>query len=145
ATGQHPFEADTSYGVLHSIISDTPLPPLRFNPGLPSAIAGLLIRMLDKDPRCRPSAIEVVEEFNDVLPRAASSVRTDQQVRSSRTVGRERERADLSRALDEAASGHGLMVCVVGEPGIGKSTLVEELLANRQRGGLRCRVGRGRF
>jgi|RhiMethySRZTD1v2_1073278.scaffolds.fasta_scaffold06325_6 tetratricopeptide (TPR) repeat protein len=144
ATGQHPFEADTSYGVLHSIISDTPLPPLRFNPGLPSAIAGLLIRMLDKDPRCRPSAIEVVAEFNDVLHRASSSVRTDQQVRSSRTVGRERERADLSRALDEAASGHGLMVCVVGEPGIGKSTLVEELLANRQQGGLRCRIARGR-
>jgi tetratricopeptide (TPR) repeat protein len=36
------------------------------------------------------------------------------------------------------------MVCVVGEPGIGKSTLVEEVLAHRQQAGLRCRIARGR-
>jgi len=44
-------------------------------------------------------------------------------------VGREEELAALRRALADAATGRGQVVDVVGEPGIGKSRLVSELLA----------------
>jgi len=43
-------------------------------------------------------------------------------------VGRESELAELRRASDRAASGHGQIVAVVGEPGIGKSRLVAEFV-----------------
>ncbi len=46
-----------------------------------------------------------------------------------RTVGRERERAELRAAFDGAREGRGTIVCVAGEPGIGKTTLVEDFLA----------------
>ena len=43
------------------------------------------------------------------------------------TVGREPERAALRSGFESAAAGSGLLLCVTGEPGLGKTTLVEEL------------------
>src|SRR5262245_36013086 len=45
----------------------------------------------------------------------------------SRFVGRDAELGELRRALDPAAAGHGQIVAVVGEPGMGKSRLWYEL------------------
>jgi len=45
----------------------------------------------------------------------------------SRFVGRDAEIEQLRRALEQARSGRGQMVAVVGEPGVGKSRLVLEL------------------
>jgi tetratricopeptide (TPR) repeat protein len=47
-------------------------------------------------------------------------------------VGRDRELAELTVGLDEAESGRGLLFVLVGEPGIGKSRLADEL-ADRAR------------
>ena len=44
----------------------------------------------------------------------------------TRFVGREAEMGVLLRALEQARSGHGQVVAVVGEPGVGKSRLVWE-------------------
>ena len=45
------------------------------------------------------------------------------------SVGREAERAELLSAFDSARQGKGLLFCVSGEPGIGKTTFVEDVLA----------------
>jgi hypothetical protein len=42
-------------------------------------------------------------------------------------VGRTRELGELRAVLDEAIAGHGRLVLVAGEPGIGKTRLAEEL------------------
>jgi len=44
-------------------------------------------------------------------------------------VGREPERAELRQMLDRAAAGTGDVVLIAGEPGVGKSRLVEEVVA----------------
>jgi class 3 adenylate cyclase/tetratricopeptide (TPR) repeat protein len=46
----------------------------------------------------------------------------------TRFVGRDRELDDLDQALQLAGSGHGQVVALVGEPGVGKSRLVYECL-----------------
>jgi len=53
----------------------------------------------------------------------------DELVRGNRTcfVGRQRELAELKSALAEVLSGHGRMVMVAGEPGIGKTRVAREL------------------
>ena len=59
-------------------------------------------------------------------------------------VGRARERATLRAALDVAATEGGQLVCVTGEPGIGKTTLVETFITEELEGGRRLAVARGR-
>jgi tetratricopeptide (TPR) repeat protein len=45
----------------------------------------------------------------------------------TRFVGRDQEMEQLRQALGRAASGHGQIVAIVGEPGVGKSRLVWEV------------------
>ena len=46
----------------------------------------------------------------------------------TRFVGRENEMDQLRQALDRARAGHGQVVAVVGEPGVGKSRLIQEFI-----------------
>jgi DNA-binding SARP family transcriptional activator len=57
-------------------------------------------------------------------------------------VGRERELAQLESGLEDALAGHGRLFLLVGEPGIGKSRLAEEVLRLAGRRGARVLVGR---
>jgi class 3 adenylate cyclase/tetratricopeptide (TPR) repeat protein len=55
----------------------------------------------------------------------------------SRFVGRDHELESLQQALQQAGAGHGQMVAVVGEAGVGKSRLVYEFVhSHRTRGWL---------
>jgi TolB-like protein/predicted ATPase len=60
------------------------------------------------------------------------------------SVGRQKELAELERAFESAAAGQGLFLCVTGEPGIGKTTLVEDFLSERAASGHPCALARGR-
>ncbi len=57
-------------------------------------------------------------------------------------VGRDRELADLRTGLDEALAGRGGLFLLVGEPGIGKSRLTDELSRHAKGRGARVLVGR---
>ena len=46
----------------------------------------------------------------------------------TRFVGRQQELAALQQALERAGAGHGQVVAVVGEAGVGKSRLVYEFI-----------------
>ena len=59
-------------------------------------------------------------------------------------VGRSREAAEIARWLEEAASGRRQVGFVTGEPGIGKTTLVDTALRNlRRSSGSGIRIARG--
>ena len=74
----------------------------------------------------------------------ASSTRQSEAVRTWRgrlIIGHEQERAALHAAFDATRDGSGRLIAVIGEPGIGKSTIVEEFLSELT---APCVVGRGR-
>jgi predicted ATPase len=50
-------------------------------------------------------------------------------------VGRQRELDELKAALEEALSGHGQLVMLLGEPGIGKTRTARELVAYAEKSG----------
>jgi predicted ATPase len=137
ATGRHPFRTSSEGGLLHAIAAHPVVPP-----GLPAALDGLVQRMLAKDPCRRPTAAEVAEaltalaEDSEGAPPAGPA--------RPPTVGRGPEREALRAGLEEAAAGRGLLLCVTGEPGLGKTTLVEEFLAELAAGGRPHAVARGR-
>ena len=57
-------------------------------------------------------------------------------------VGRQRELAELNTAREEALSGQGRLVMLVGEPGIGKTRSTQELAAYAENRGARVFSGR---
>jgi len=59
-------------------------------------------------------------------------------------VGRDSELAALRTAFDNASDGRGTMICFSGEPGIGKTTVVEAFLDELSRREPQCQIARGR-
>jgi hypothetical protein len=57
-------------------------------------------------------------------------------------VGRDRELAELRAGLDDAVAGRGRLFLLTGEPGIGKSRLVEELARHARARDAAALVGR---
>jgi predicted ATPase len=145
ATGQHPFLADSAFSILHAIATQPPLPPARLNPEVPAALDALILQMLAKDSRLRPTAAEVdaiLAELTETRAPLPEPLRPG----SGRppTVGRQQERQALWAGFEEAAAGRGLLLCVTGEPGLGKTTLVDDFLDELAAGGRPHGVGRGR-
>jgi predicted ATPase len=127
-TGQYPFVAGSVIKMLNAIASDEPLAPARVNPLVPAYLDALIVDMMQKDPARRPSAAEVAERLSKpgAVPMSARVLARTREERV--TVGRPRERDILHDVLTTAARGHGRMVGVSGEAGMGKSTLVEDVL-----------------
>jgi class 3 adenylate cyclase/tetratricopeptide (TPR) repeat protein len=60
----------------------------------------------------------------------------------TRFVGRENEMDQLRQALDRAHAGHGQILALVGEPGVGKSRLIEEFIQSEHTKAWRILEGR---
>jgi predicted ATPase len=144
-TGQHPFPAASALGVMHAILSDVPLAPSRIHPELPPAADQIVLECLQKDPRLRPTAADVAARLRGTMPTAAIAPASAPLAPVARTlVGRASELKVLEQAWNQASSGTGQVVAVAGEPGHGKTAMVESFLASLEAGGAAVRIGRGR-
>ena len=144
ATGRHPFEASSDMAVLSSIILRDALPPSRVNARLPREFDAVIMRMLSKKTDLRPSAVEVATLLAAVAePNSAPAPGTIASAGRGEVVGREIEKAALREEFAIAASGRATMVCISGEPGIGKTTLAEDFLSEVARSSAHL-VARGR-
>ncbi len=148
-TGQKPFHSPTAVGTLHAVIYEQPLPPSRLNPNLQPAIELLILRMLDKNPRLRPAASEVVAALtagSETLSLSSNviSLPFAAGFTARHTVGREQERDKMRRAFQLTSVGRGMMLCITGEAGLGKTTLVEDFLTEIRQEIPACQIARGR-
>ncbi len=144
-TGLHPFRAESGVGVLHAIVNLAPLPPSRLNPEIPASLEALIQHMLAKDPRLRPTTVEVDAALTELTDPCAGQPEGPPPGPGKRpTVGRQQERLVLRAAFEEAAAGRGLLLCVTGEPGLGKTTLVEDFLEELAASGRAWGLARGR-
>jgi tetratricopeptide (TPR) repeat protein len=152
-TGVHPFRRGTMAGTMTAVLNDPPLVHAAAAVGeMHPSLRSILLRMLMKSPDARYQSVgEVRSDLQSIgLPRTDSdtggrSTATAQDGTSKKQrwpmVGRDAERAELVRHLDAALAGHGGVVLIGGEPGIGKTRLTEELLAEAGRRGATGRVG----
>ncbi len=151
ATGRHPYEAASAVGTLNALIEDQPPAPSLLNQKLPGALEGLMLRMLEKDPRRRPTADEVAASLDGLerathLPLNTTGIGWEggsQPAGKPRPVGRRRELAELDKGFASALAGRGLLACVTGEPGLGKTTLFESFLEDLLRRGHAFHLARG--
>jgi len=135
--GEPPFTGEVQ-SILYRIVHEVPQPPRALGAEIREELQDILMRCLEKDPGKRPQKAGQIAE---ALKRHRSSLASDefrmsvvlsasrviQRPASSVFVGREKEFAELQRRLNGAIAGEGQFAVVAGEPGIGKTRLLEEL------------------
>ena len=131
-TGRPPFLGDLTE-VVSQHVNTAPVDPAFHNPAVPSGLDALVRRLLAKDPDERPrDAADVVATLTSVAltpaPPAADPAPTPVPV-DARFVGRGPQLEALRAALESALSGRAGLVLVAGEPGVGKTTLVEQVVS----------------
>jgi predicted ATPase len=137
-TGVLPFVADDPWAVISQHLHAPVVPPRAKNLDIPLALDRLIVQLLAKSPEDRPSSAAEVQEMLARLERGdpvreaplegeAELSMLDRIVRG-RLVARERELAQTRALWQKAVSGEGGMLLVSGEPGIGKTRLVRELI-----------------
>jgi tetratricopeptide (TPR) repeat protein len=157
--GRPPFVGDESVAIIGQHLNTPPVAPSWHRPDCPPALEALILRLLEKDPQKRPaSATEVRDALKSIplspLPREGEGQGEGAASRQSTTapsaadplyrtvfVGREAELKQLQSAFDAAVSGQGGLVMVVGEPGIGKTAVCQQLATYVSLRGGRTLVG----
>lgn len=139
-TGAPPFATGDRLSLVHQHIARPPEPPSSHRPELPGVVDDIVLRLLAKTPERRyQSAVGLLADLrrcrdelrSDVVigrfAIAAFDVSNRFQI-PERLYGREAEVRALvdafSRAVDDEAP---LLMLVCGEPGVGKSSLVNEV------------------
>ncbi len=152
ATGTLPFNGPSLLSIIHDIATVNPPPPSRFNPGLPAEFDMIIARALAKDREQRyQSASELAAALRSLegssasftpIPAITGPLSADGEVESF--VGREPEMKQLDRLLSRASEGAGRVAFVTGEPGIGKTAVVEEFLRRSRKKYSNIIITRGR-
>jgi len=167
-TGRPPFVGDESVAIITQHLNSPPVSPSWHNASVPSVLESLILRLLEKDPAKRPASAADVREALEAVAQSALhpslpaslpqgergdglppsplegeglGMRGDNPMYRRTFVGREHELQELQRAFDGAVSGQGALVMVVGEPGIGKTSLCEQLATYAAIRGGRTLVG----
>ena len=151
ATGRLPFTGPSLLSVLHAIATVEPPAPSSVRAGLPRELDAVILRALAKDPAARhASAAELSRALLELGGALSSRAQwpvpepAPEEAAAASFVGRAVELTRLERLLGEALAGAGRVVFITGEPGIGKTALVEELLRRARGRGAALAVGRGR-
>jgi len=138
AAGRPPFEADDPLQLIHDHLARLPAPPATVRPGLPRMLSEIILRLLEKEPDRRYQSAEGLAfdlaRLREAQAKGSSEPfglgERDFPLRLSppaRLVSRQWEIAALRRALEEAIDGKRRVVLVAGAPGVGKTSLINEL------------------
>jgi predicted ATPase/predicted Ser/Thr protein kinase len=146
-TGSLPFEAENALGVITQHIHAPVVPPRAKNEQIPIQLNDLILSLLSKNPGDRPgSAAEVANILKDprVLEAEGTPAREfsvlDRIVRG-RIVGRQEEYEEALNLWRNVVAGQGQALLISGEPGIGKTRLVREIVTSAEVSGGWALVG----
>jgi len=138
-TGRPPFVGDDAVAIIGQHLNTPPVAPSWHRPDCPPGLEALVLRLLEKDPAKRLRSADEARQ-------ALVAITQGQQLRGESEasgsplavgpadplyqpvfVGREPEVRQLHAAYDAVLAGKGGLVMVVGEPGIGKTSVCEQL------------------
>ncbi|MFC1946485.1 protein kinase [Chloroflexota bacterium] len=133
-TGRPPFVGDDSISVIGQHINAQPISPTWHRADLPAAFESLIMLLLEKDADKRPGSakdvlavLESIEKGDIKEQTVETQVPTQNPLYRRVFVGRENELKQLQDTFIGAMSGQGALTMVVGEPGIGKTAVCDQL------------------
>ncbi|MDC0744156.1 AAA family ATPase [Polyangium mundeleinium] len=139
-TGQRPFEVLDPMELIHAHLALAPAPPSRVDPTIPEAVSDVVLKLLAKNAEDRYQSAEGLladlERCREAL-RGTGTIepfvvgqrdRQDLFRIHQKLYGREHDIEALTAAFERALAGSREIVLVSGYSGIGKSSLVHEIL-----------------
>jgi tetratricopeptide (TPR) repeat protein len=129
--GHPPFVGDDAVAVISQHLNTRPVAPSWHNPSVRPELEALVLELLEKTPANRPpDAASVSQRIVAIrnapaLPVPAAPAPSTGRRAPREFVGRALELDRVQRAIDAAFGGHGSLVMLAGEPGIGKTRLAE--------------------
>ena len=146
-TGSLPFEAEDALAIITQHIHAPVVPPRAKDDGIPASLNDLILSLLNKDPHDRPnSAAEVLALLDDPLLLERDSI-ADQdfsvldRIVRGRMIGRQAEFEEALILWRRVVNGQGQALLISGEPGIGKTRLMREIVTNAEVSGGTTLVG----
>jgi ABC-type transport system substrate-binding protein len=136
-TGEPPFSGELQ-SILYRIVHEIPQPPTSLGAVINEDLEAIVLSCIAKEPAKRPQrASEVAEALRRGQSRLHDSdlnksvlltrVLTLPRPVLSPFIGRERELAELQKRLNDAIGGECQFVMVGGDPGAGKTRLLDEI------------------
>ncbi|MDZ7833382.1 MAG: AAA family ATPase [Desulfobacterales bacterium] len=138
-TGGLPFSSDDPIEIIHAHIARRPEPPVKRRTDLPQIISDIVMKLISKTVENRyQSGYGLAADFEE----CARQLKTAGEISPfalarhdippglhipEKLFGRQSEAKSLMAAFDRAAGGSNEIFLVAGPPGIGKSTLVNEI------------------
>jgi tetratricopeptide (TPR) repeat protein len=129
--GRQPFAAEHLAAVLSQHLYAPVVPPSTYHDAVPLALDRLILRLLSKHPAERPlSAADVLQALEnltspELVPQPELPLLD--RIARGRLVAREQETAVANNLWQRTMGGEGQTLLLSGEPGIGKTRLVQEL------------------
>lgn len=137
--GQLPFTAKDAMGMIHQHLAKQPLPPHQYNSSIASALSQIVMKLLEKeaenryqscegilyDLTCCQSALQqtsCIPEFELGQQDFSNKLTLSQHL-----YGREKEIKALVTAFERVSEGHREGFMVAGQPGVGKTMLIQEI------------------
>ena len=140
-TGKMPFDAPTPVDILRQQVEFEPPRADLIVPGVPEDLAELAFDCMQRDPLARPSDMQVLDRLGvtDFDPGRIERAR----MRSASVSGRGRELRTLQTWIDHIKPGEPRIVLISGDPGAGKTSLIDAFLDGvRARGDAMILAGR---
>jgi hypothetical protein len=138
--GEPPFQTSDPLALIHAHMARVPPPPTERNPRVPVALSRIVLKLLEKQPESRyQSAAALVADLrlcrdallqrghiDDALALGATHA-PDRPHFSSKLYDRERETELLRALFRQVRDGSPKVLVIAGQPGAGKSALIEVL------------------
>ncbi|MGB8658466.1 MAG: tetratricopeptide repeat protein [Candidatus Zixiibacteriota bacterium] len=136
-TSKLPFCFEDPVKIISAHLEQKPQPPSELNPGVPAWMDRLIIKLLEKSPKDRPSSAREVKKMIETGGDRNSRQTTKPQFSERQTllchlhsgpmVGRQTELSRLEKRLKLAISSQGTCFFLHGEQGVGKTFLLQHL------------------
>lgn len=138
-TGRLPFPFKDPMEIIHAHIARMPEPPHKITPYVPRPVSDIVMKLLAKSASDRyQNSLGLAADLKECLRQLTEKGRIDPFTLGSKDVslrfftsrhlvGRDNHLEELHQAFERISSGQVEMVLVEGEPGIGKSSLVNEI------------------
>jgi hypothetical protein len=146
-TGQLPFQAENPFAIITQHLHAPPVSPKDHREDLPGFLNNLILKLLEKEPDKRFESAALVLELLEAPQKAGAELRTSKELTGldrivrGRIVGRQSEYQKARTLWRKATTGQGQTLLISGEPGIGKTRLMREVITQAEVGGGQAYIG----